>query len=208
MDARSVDRKAYVALRVPEEQFPGIVGLLQSWPDSGRVLSELAEVLLCQPHTLTRGERELIAAYVSGLNACEFCCRSHSAFAAAQLSGGLKLVEEVHADPDTAPISEKLRSILQLAAAVCESGRNVTPDIIAAARAQGATDSEIQHTVLIAAAFCMYNRYVDGLNTRTPDDPGAYAGLAGQIVEYGYKTLDNQGGVGEPVLAENPVRDP
>ncbi len=180
------DRDAYVALSVPAEQFPGITGLFQTWPETGRVLSELAEVLLRAPHTLTRGERELIAAYVSGLNSCKFCCTSHSAFAAAQLTDGVDLVQQVHDDLAAAPISDKLRSLLRLAGAVQQSGRAVNSDIIADARAEGATDTEIHHTVLIAAAFCMFNRYVDGLGTFAPDDPDIYAFLADQIVANGY----------------------
>jgi uncharacterized peroxidase-related enzyme len=180
------DRDAYVALSVSADQFPGITGLFQTWPETGRVLSEMAEVLLRGPHTLTRGERELIAAYVSGLNACTFCCSSHSAFAAAQLDGGNELVQQVREDLDRAPITEKLRRLLRLAGAVQESGGAVTSDMIAGARAEGATDTEIHHTVLIAAAFCMFNRYVDGLGTFAPLDADIYAHLADQIVEHGY----------------------
>src|SRR5262245_51998048 len=137
------DRGAYVALSVPADQFPGILGLFQTWPDTGRVLSELAEVLLRSPHSLTRGERELIAAYVSVLTECKFCCGSHSAFAAALTAGGISIVEQVVSGHDDAPVSEKLRSLLVLAGAVQKSGRNVKPELIDAVRAQGATDDEI-----------------------------------------------------------------
>ena len=177
---------AYIELGVSEAQYPGIIGLLETQPRTGRVLSELADVLLRAPHTLTPGERELIAAYVSGLNNCQFCCNSHSAIAAAQMDEGMRLVERVRTDLAGAPISEKLRSLLRIAGAVQESGRAVSPDMVAAARVQGATDLEIHDTVLIAAAFCMYNRYVDGLGTFAPDDPGAYAQEAQNIVEKGY----------------------
>ena len=61
---------------------PGIRGLLQYRPETGRPLSELAEVLLRGPSTLTRGERELIGAYVSALNDCRYCSSSHAAWAA------------------------------------------------------------------------------------------------------------------------------
>jgi uncharacterized peroxidase-related enzyme len=182
----SSNHDAHVALAVPGDECPGIVGLFATWPNTGRVLSELAEELLRGPHTLTRGERELIGAYVSGLNACTFCCNSHSAFAAAQLPAGMDLVQRVRDDLATAPVSEKLRTLLRVAGAVQQSGRTVTREMIEAARAQGATDSEIHHTVLIAAAFCMFNRYVDGLGTFTPPDAGTYAGLANHIVTHGY----------------------
>jgi uncharacterized peroxidase-related enzyme len=178
---------AHIDLGVDETRYPGITGPMKYRPETGNPLNELAEVLLRkQPHPLTPGERELIAAYVSGLNDCDFCCSSHSAFAAAQLTDGMDLVDRVRADLDSAPVSPKLRALLRIAGAVQESGRKVTPDLVAAARAEGAVDLEIHDTVLIAAAFCMYNRYVDGLATFAPPDKGAYAGMAQRIVERGY----------------------
>ncbi|MGK5550588.1 carboxymuconolactone decarboxylase family protein [Actinomadura kijaniata] len=165
---------------------PGILSLFAYRPETGRPLSELAEVLLRGPSTLTRGERELIAAYTSGLNECRFCNRSHAAFAAAQLDEGMPLVDQVCADPDSAPIPPKLKALLRIAAAVQRSGREVTDDDVAAARDAGATDLEIHDTVLIAAAFCMFNRYVDGLAALTPDDPEGYERAAELIVAGGY----------------------
>jgi uncharacterized peroxidase-related enzyme len=177
---------AYIELGVDEQRFPGIQGPMRFRPETAKPLNELAEVLLRGPHSLTPGERELIAAYVSGLNECEFCCSSHSAFAAAQLDEGMTTVDQVRLDVDTAPVSAKLRTLLRIAGAVRESGRKVTPDLVAAARAEGATDVEIHDTVLIAAAFCMFNRYVDGLGTLVPDDPQRYAESARRIVSSGY----------------------
>src|SRR5215475_9725493 len=145
---------AHIDLGVDEKAFPGIRGPMHFRPETSRPLNELADVLLAQePHPLTRGERELIAAYVSGLNETRFCRDTHSAFAAVQLDAGMPLVEQVHRDPDSAPISAKLRTLLRIAAAVRVDGRNVTAEMVAAARAQGASDLEIHDTVLIAAAF-------------------------------------------------------
>jgi uncharacterized peroxidase-related enzyme len=177
---------AHIDLGVDEKQFPGITGPMRFRPETAKPLNELAEVLLRGPHSLTPGERELIAAYVSGGNECGFCCASHSAFAAAQLDGGMPLVDQVRADADAAPISAKLRALLRIAGVVRVDGRSVTPELVAAARAEGATDLEIHDTVLIAAAFCMYNRYVDGLGTLQPEDPQRYVESAHRIVEYGY----------------------
>jgi uncharacterized peroxidase-related enzyme len=165
---------------------PGIRGLLLFRPETGRPLSELAEVLLRGPGTLTRGERELIAAYVSGLNDCQYCSGSHSACAAAQLPGGMATVEQVRADAASAPVPAKLKALLRIAAAVQQSGLAVTADDVAAARAAGATDLEIHDTVLIAATFCMFNRYVDGLATVAPDDPERYAAGAQRLITQGY----------------------
>ncbi len=165
---------------------PGIRGLLRYRPETAGPLSELTEVLLRGPSTLTRGERELIAAYVSALNDCRYCSSSHSACAAAQLPGGMTLVEQVRADPGTAPVPAKLKALLTIASAVRESGRAVTGEQVAQARAAGATDVEIHDTVLIAAVFCMFNRYVDGLATTAPDDPALYAAGAQRLVAHGY----------------------
>ena len=165
---------------------PGIRGLLRYRPETGRPLSELAEVLLRGPSTLTRGERELIAAYVSELNDCAYCSSAHAACAAAQLPGGMSVVDHVRADLDSAPVSEKVKALLDIAAAVRVSGHAVTAELVDAAREAGATDQEIHDTVLIAAAFCMLNRYVDGLATTAPDDPAVYAAGAQRLVSAGY----------------------
>ncbi|WP_246264691.1 carboxymuconolactone decarboxylase family protein [Acrocarpospora pleiomorpha] len=154
-----------------------------------RPLNELVEALLRADNTLTRGERELIAAYVSALNECRYCFSSHAAYAAAQLEGGMALVEQVREDVGGAPISPKLRALLGIAAAVQQGGLRVTDRLVTAAQEAGATDVEIHDTVLIAAAFCMFNRYVDGLGTIAPDDPESYAARAKRIVSDGYLAL-------------------
>jgi uncharacterized peroxidase-related enzyme len=165
---------------------PGILSLFAFRPETAGPLNQLAEVLLRGPSTLSRGERELIAAYVSSKNGCEFCCSSHSAFAAHQLEGGVALVEAVKADPASAAISPKLAALLVVAGQAQQGGRSVTAAAVAAARAVGASDVEVHDTVLIAAAFCMFNRYVDGLATSVPPDPAMYDLVAKQIIEHGY----------------------
>jgi len=165
---------------------PGIRGLFAYRPDTGAVLSDLGEALLRGDSTLSRGERELIATYVSHLNECRYCSRSHGACAAAQLEGGPGQVEATLADPAEAPVSARLKALLAIAARVQENGRAVTDKDIAAARAEGATDREIHDAVLIAAAFCMFNRYVDGLAALTPDDPAYYAATGARLAERGY----------------------
>ena len=178
---------AHIDLGMDESLFPGIRGLMKFRPETAKPLNELAEVLLRAPNSLPAGERELIAAYVSTLNACRFCGDSPSAFAAAQLDEGMALVEEVREDLDTAPVSEKLRALLRIAGATQQSGLKVTIDLVDAARAHGATDVEIHDTVLIAAAFCMFNRYVDGLASITPTDPAAYEGMGRWVAQMGYE---------------------
>ncbi|GHE06526.1 carboxymuconolactone decarboxylase [Streptomyces alanosinicus] len=166
---------------------PGIVSLFAFRPETAAPLSELAEVLLRGPSALSQGERELIAARVSHLNSCSFCTDSHAAFAAAQLDQGMSLVDQVRTDPAAAPVSDKLKALLAVADAVQEGGRAVTDEHIKTARAAGATDREIHDTVLIAAAFCMYNRYVDGLATTVPDQSAAYTEMAEHITTHGYR---------------------
>lgn len=166
---------------------PGISGLFAQRPDTAPILSAVAETLLRSGSSpLGRGERELIAAYVSNLNCTAFCAGSHSAFAAAQLDGGPELVASVLTDPDTAAISPLLRALLRVAAEVQEKAAPVSDKAIEAARAEGATDTHIHDTVLIAAAFAMFNRYVSGLATDVPSDPAYYEGAAGIVVNHGY----------------------
>jgi uncharacterized peroxidase-related enzyme len=165
---------------------PGIRGLFEYRADTGALLSDLGEALLRADSTLPRGERELIAAYVSHLNGCRYCTGAHGACAAAQLPGGFAQVESALATPAEAPVPGKLRALLGIAARVQDSGRSVTEEDIAAARAEGATDREIHDTVLIAAAFCMLNRYVDGLAALTPEDPAFYRATGQRLAEHGY----------------------
>ncbi len=175
-------------IELPQE-LPGITGPMAFRPETGRPLRELAEALLVGPSPLTRGERELIATYVSHLNNCAFCCRSHGAAACALLDGKAELVEAVKSDYQSAPIGEKMKALLAVAAKVQQGGRHVAPDDIAEARRHGANDVEIHDTVLIAAAFCMFNRYVDGLGTWAPDDPAMYAAMGERLAASGYVSI-------------------
>jgi uncharacterized peroxidase-related enzyme len=185
MRSRPKGDSAVPHIELPEN-VPGIRSAMMFRPETAAPLSQLAEVLLRGDNTLTRGERELIAAYVSNLNECAFCQTSHSWFAAKQLDGGMELVDQVKLDPDGAPIGDKMRALLKIAAKVRDDGRTVTPEDVENARQEGATDVEIHDAVLIAAAFCMYNRYVDGLATWTPTDSQIYDEMSDRIVEQGY----------------------
>jgi uncharacterized peroxidase-related enzyme len=180
-----------------KDGIPGISSLMAFRPETAGPLSELAEVLLRGPSPLSRGERELIAAFVSSGNECRFCRDSHSATAGLQLSGGRPLVDAVTTDHQTADISPKLKALLTIADLVRESGRSVTAEAVAQARSAGASDVELHDTVLIASAFCMYNRYVDGLATSLPADPQSHDRVARRIVEEGY-TAPGEGRQREP----------
>ena len=168
------------------EGLPGIVGPLAYSPDTAQPLLALAELLLRGPNTLTSAEREMIAAHVSYRNECDFCQLSHSAAAAAHLGGNLDLVNCAKVEPETADVSDTLKALLNIAGKVQQDGKKVTTEDITRARTQGATDKEIHDTVLIAAAFCMYNRYVDGLGTFQPREPEAYREMGERMARQGY----------------------
>ena len=173
-------------IKLLNEELPGIVGLLNFRPETARPLLDLAETLLRGPSSLTSGEREIIAASVSYKNDCHFCHTSHAAAAAAHLGSGLELFEEIKAGLPNTPVSDKLRALLNIAHQVQKGGKHVTEDDISAARKQGATDQEIHDTVLIAAAFCMFNRYVDGLGTWAPGPNEAYVEMGERMAHVGY----------------------
>ena len=154
---------------------PGISSAMAFRPETAVHLRGLAETLLRGPNTLTSAERESIAAFVSSRNACKFCYLSHRAAAAHHAGGDYSFVDAVTSGAGAVTVSAKLRALLAIAGKVQQGGQQVGEDDIAWARAEGATDLEIHDTVLIAAVFCMANRYVDGLATWAPDDPELYA---------------------------------
>jgi uncharacterized peroxidase-related enzyme len=165
---------------------PGITAGFAFRPETAQPMRELAEVLLRGPNTLTSGEREMIAAYVSDRNDCHFCHASHRAAAAHHMSGDYGVVDAVTRDYQTAPVTPKLKALLAIAGKVQQSGTQVSSADIERARQEGATDREIHDAVLIAAAFCMFNRYVDGLATFTPRDEDAYDQMGQRMAKEGY----------------------
>jgi len=167
------------------EGYPGISAGFTYRPETAKPMRALAHVLLHEPNSLTPGERELIAAYVSSRNCTTFCVLSHSAAATAHL-GDAALVKQVQTDFMQADVSPKLKALLVIAGKVQQDGKLVTETDVLAARTLGATDLEIHDTVLIAAAFCMYNRYVDGLGTWQPDNPEMYEQMGKHLAEEGY----------------------
>ena len=174
------------------DNLPGIRGLMAFRPETAKVLNELVDVLLRQPNTLEPGERELIATYVSSRNDCFYCQTIHGAIAARDHEDDEDLVAQVKRDFTEAPIYDKLKSLLAIAGQVQKSGKNVTTESVEHAREQGASDHEIHDTVLIAAAFCMFNRYVDGLATVASQDPEFYRQRAAQIVRDGYSNVNKE----------------
>ncbi|MDW5267688.1 MULTISPECIES: carboxymuconolactone decarboxylase family protein [Acidobacteriaceae] len=171
---------------------PGIRGPMAFRPETSKPLNELVEVLLRHPNSLTPGERELIATYVSAQNDCHYCQSIHGAIAAAHLDGDEDLVHCIKQDFHSAKVSSKLKALLVIAGKVQQDGKKVTSDDVQRARNEGATDIEIHDTVLIAAAFCMYNRYVDGLATVQPQDSELYRQRGKMVARDGYVAANLQ----------------
>ena len=172
------------------DNLPGIRGPMAFRPETSKPLNELAEALLRSENSLTRGERELIATYVSYLNDCFFCQNAHGGLAQHYLKCDMSFIDGVKKDFLSSDIPEKIKALLKIAGAVQKGGKHVTTEMVEHARKLGSTDREIHDTVLIAAAFCMFNRYVDGLNTWAPQDRNFYIERAPRRAEEGYADYD------------------
>lgn len=155
-------------------------------PETGKYLYEIAQTLLRGPSPLKESEREMIAAYVSNKNNCGFCMNSHAAAARCLLGDEESLMDDILNDPDSSAVSNKMKALLNIAAKVQVSGREVSQEDIDNAREAGANDLDIHDTVLIAASFSMFNRYVDGLNSLTPENKDDYKEMGIRMVEKGY----------------------
>jgi uncharacterized peroxidase-related enzyme len=174
---------AYIKVK---EDVPGIRSLFQFSPETGKPLCELAEVLLRGPSPLSPAERELIAAWVSHRNECVFCRNSHAAAARCLFGDEKHLVDELLHKNQDLRLSKKMQALLVLAGKVQQGGISVTPADIDAARNAGAEDADIHDTVLIAASFSMFNRYVDGLASLTPTEESDYLEMGKRMSEKGY----------------------
>jgi uncharacterized peroxidase-related enzyme len=169
-----------------DTNLPGIRSLMAFSPETAEPMGKLANLMLRTNEGLSMAEREMIAAYVSNLNDCFYCQQSHGAIAVCYLNGDEALVEQVKKDYEQADISDKLKALLSIAGSVQKGGKYVTEAQIEKAKESGATDKDIHDTVLIAAMFCMFNRYVDGLAANTPTDLSSYPLRAKQVATHGY----------------------
>lgn len=185
---------------------PGILAAILLTPGLGLHLRGLADELLVHDFpgaTLRRSEREMLATAVSAANDCFFCMDSHGATAAALLerSGAvdeIPLVEELKVG-STARLEPKMRALVEIARTVQGEPRRLTAAQVAAAREAGASDADVQLAVLIAAAFSMYNRIVEGFRARTAPSPEAYRPRSAEIAERGYSNPGSTGASGGPV---------
>jgi uncharacterized peroxidase-related enzyme len=179
------------------EHLPGIRAAMAFRPETAAPLNDLVDALLRAENSLTRAERELIATHVSAQNDCYYCATIHGAVAAAHLDGDETVVRQLKSKLNPEGISAKMRALLQIAGKVQRGGKHVMESDVKAARAEGATDMEIHDTVLIAAAFCMFNRYVDGLATVQPRDEDFYRERGKMVARDGYvqASVNNRIGV-------------
>jgi uncharacterized peroxidase-related enzyme len=172
---------------------PGIGAAIRLTPGLGVHLRGLADELLVHDFpgaTITRVEREILATAVSAANDCFFCMDSHAAHAAALLDGNASadlnsLLDEIKTGSSEG-LDAKMQALLHIARTVRRQPRDLTSADVAAARDAGAADGDVQLAVLIAAAFSMYNRMVDGFRARTAPSAEAYRGRAAEIAEHGY----------------------
>ncbi len=172
---------------------PGIVAAIRLTPGLGVHLRGLADELLVNDFpgtTLVRAEREMLATAVSAANDCFYCMDSHGAFASALLEHDaatelLPLVDVIKLGSSDG-FDDKMRALLHIARTVRGEPRNLTAADVAAAHVAGASDADVQLAVLIAAAFSMYNRMVEGFRARTPPTPEAYRARAAEIAAHGY----------------------
>jgi uncharacterized peroxidase-related enzyme len=174
-------------IKLPEN-VPGIRGPMLISPETTKPLREFVDVLLRGPNSLSPAEREMIATYVSSQNGCYYCHHSHGAAAAEHMNGNYELVDQIKVDYTSAQVSDKLKALLAIAGQVQIGGKQVTTRDVERARSLGASDKEIHDTVLIAAAFCMFNRYVDGLATWQPHDAEMYREMGKRLATTGYLT--------------------
>jgi len=168
-------------------EFPGIEGLLFNNPSTGKAICRFVHQVLRGASSLSSAEREIIAAYVSNLNQCTYCNNAHTEVANALLNDEGNTMACVNASVATAPLSPKMKALLQIASKVQQGGMYVDETDIQNARRLGANDNDIHDAVLVAAMFCFINRYVDGLRTETPPDREDYKLPAKYLARLGYR---------------------
>ena len=172
---------------------PGILTALRLTPVLGLHLRGLADELLVNDFagaTIGRAEREMLATATSAANDCFYCMDSHGAFATALLErdGATERVPLIDAIKvgSSDGFDDKMQALLHIARTVRREPRELTAADVAAAHAAGASDADVQLAVLIASAFSMYNRLVEGFRARTLPSADAYQARAAEIAAHGY----------------------
>ncbi len=170
-----------------------LLDVFRRYPGTARPLLDYHQMLLRGPSPITVAQRELIAAYVSALNACDYCHGVHAATAAA-FGVAEDLVTDLLADVDTAPVDEPMKPVLRLVRTLTLDPSRVREADVAAVYAAGWDERAVHDAVSVCALFNFMNRLVEGLGiTATPDyyrtssarlaGKGGYAGLRDLLKE-------------------------
>jgi uncharacterized peroxidase-related enzyme len=160
--------------------------VFRAYPDTARPLLDYHELVMRGPSPFTVAERELIAAYVSGVNECGYCHGVHTATAEAfGIPEGL--LEALLADLDTAPVDEKIRAVLRYVGKLTTAPARLTDDDAAAVLAAGWDERALHDAVIVCALFNFMNRMVNGLGIKADE---SYFALSGKrLRDVGYTGL-------------------
>lgn len=163
-----------------------LIEVFRAFPDTSKPLIEFHEVLLRGPSPFSEAERELIAAYVSGLNRCRYCHGVHTATSErlGVAEGALRQLLEAF---EAAPVSEKMRPVLTYARKLTEAPDSVTQADADAVRAAGWDETALYHTVAVTALFNFMNRLVEGLGIEL--NPDYVEPASKRLAERGYLPL-------------------
>jgi uncharacterized peroxidase-related enzyme len=169
-----------------------VLDVMKAYPESSAPLIDYHSVVLRGPSALTVGERELIAAYVSGLNACHYCHGVHSAVAEAfGIEEGV--LAGLLADVETAPVRDELRPLFAYVRKLTLTPSRLVQEDAAAVLAAGWEEKTLFDAISVCALFNFMNRLVEGAGLRADDayfavaarrlsaDRGDYAGYRGHI---------------------------
>jgi len=166
---------------IPDNAHPGL--LLKPHPESGELLMRLTELLMRGPASLTRAQRELIAAYTSAVNVCESCYGMHSATAEA-LGVDERWLTRLIVDIDTAPVPAKLKPILRFVRKLTRSPARVRQEDVTAIFVEGWDEDAFYHVVSICALFNYYNRLIEGYGVKP--SPEYRKRVGERLAEHGY----------------------
>ncbi|MEE8370981.1 MAG: peroxidase-related enzyme [Sphingomonadales bacterium] len=168
---------------LPEEA--AMKELYEAYPDVSKPLGAYTQAVMRGPSPLSEGERELVAAFVSGLNACNYCFGVHSAVAKVfGVEPGL--LEAIIEDVDAAPVAERLKPLLHYARKLTLAPASVGEGDVAAIRAAGWGDDALFSLVSVAALFNLYNRLVEGAGLEAPEGYFAVAAERLTTIEYDF----------------------
>ena len=166
-----------------------LLDAFKAFPETSSKLVEYNEVLMRGPSRLTAGERELIAGFVSSLNACQYCAGVHVATAEAfGVEPGL--IEQLVNDLDRAPVDDKLKPILHYVRKLTTLPSRLTQGDADRVFAAGWDEQALHDAVSVCALFSFMNRLVEGLGLRA--DAQYFGAAATRLHDKGYQPLQER----------------